>query len=172
MSREIYTRSTRSVVQCVGHTRTGARCKRRTARTHLCYAHLEKEQHLRIKPSNIPGAGMGLYTTVARRAHRMVAPYSGEYVTKPRDNYGGDYVVSLNSPPDAPPYKYVDARKTTDGAGRFSNNARRRDHRTNNSHLTPHPNSREAKVVASRNIPAGTEILTRYGNDYWRQHGH
>ena len=113
---------------------------------------------------------MGLYTTVARRAHRMVAPDTGEYVTKPRDNYGGDYVVSLNYPPNAPPYKYVDARKTTDSAGRFSNTARRHDHRTNNSHLSAHANTREAKVVASRNIPAGTEVLTRYGNNYWGRH--
>ena len=171
MSREdTYTRTSRSVVQCIAHTRTGARCKRRTRRTNLCYAHLEKEQHLKIKKSTIPGAGMGLFTTVQRRAHRMVAPYTGEYVTRPQDNYGGDYVVSLNGPPQAPPYKYVDARKTTDGAGRFSNNARRQDHKTNNSHLSANSNSRDAKVVASRNIPAGSEILTKYGNDYWRRH--
>jgi len=98
----------------------------------------------------------------------MVAPYTGEYVTKPDDNYGGDYVISLNAPPDAPPFKYVDARRTTDGAGRFSNSARRRDRRTNNSHLSANRNMRDVKVVATRNIPANTEVLTRYGNDYWR----
>ena len=168
MPREIHTHSLRTVVQCTGRTLSGARCKRRTARTNLCYAHLEKEQHLRIKPSTIRGAGMGLFTTVPRRAHRMVAPYTGEYVTKPDDNYGGDYVISLNAPPDAPPFKYVDARRTTDGAGRFSNSARRRDRRTNNSHLSANRNMRDAKVVATRNIPANTEVLTRYGNDYWR----
>ena len=111
---------------------------------------------------------MGLFTTIPRRAHRMVAPYTGEYVTKPQNNYGGDYVIQLNHPPQAPPYKYVDARKTTDGAGRYANNARRSDHKTNNSHLTAHANSREAKVVANRNIPAGAEILAKYGDNYWR----
>ena len=169
MPRDIHTRTVRSVVQCIAYTRTGARCRRRTRRTNLCYAHLEKEQHLRIKKSTIPGAGMGLFTTIDRRAHRKVAPYTGEYVTKPQDNYGGDYVISLNAPPNAPPFKYVDARKTTDGAGRFANNARRGDHKTNNSHLYTNPNSQEAKVVASRNIPAGTEILAKYGNNYWRR---
>lgn len=167
MSRDIHTRAVRSVVQCIAHTRTGARCKRRTRRTNLCYAHLEKEQHLRIKKSSIPGAGMGLYTTIPRRKNRMVAPYTGEYVTKPQNNFGGDYVISLNSPPNAPPYKYVDARKTTDGAGRFANNARRSDQKTNNSHLSANANSRDAKVVASRNIPAGSEILAKYGAQYW-----
>ena len=167
MPPDIHTTAIRKVVQCSGHTLSGARCRRRTSRTNLCYAHLEKEQHLRIKKSTIPGAGMGLFTTVPRRAHRMVAPYTGEYVTKPQDNFGGDYVISLNAPPDAPPFKYVDARKTTDGAGRFANNARSRDRRTNNSHLSANRNSREGKVVASRNIPANTEILARYGHNYW-----
>lgn len=113
---------------------------------------------------------MGLFTTVPRRANRMVAPYTGEYVTKPTNNYGGDYVIQLNDRPNAPPYKYVDARKTTDGAGRFANMARRGDHKTNNSHLSAHANSREAKVVASRNIPAGAEVLAKYGDSYWGGH--
>ena len=166
--REPPTDNIRKSQQCIGHAKTGARCKRRTARSPYCWTHLEKEQHLRIKPSQIPGAGMGLYTTVARPAHRMIAPYTGRHVTRPEDTYTGHYVVQLNSPPQAPPYKYVDANYSTDGAGRFANNARRNDHFTNNSHLSPdrqHPNN--AKVVASRRIPAGREIFARYGQGYW-----
>jgi hypothetical protein len=111
---------------------------------------------------------MGLYTTTARPAHRMVAPYTGRHITRPENTYTGHYVIQLNSPPQAPPYKYVDANHTTDGAGRFANNARRGDHFTNNSHLSidRRPGG-QAKVVASRPIPAGREIFTKYGGAYW-----
>ena len=162
------THSIRTVQQCIGHTKTGARCKRRTAKTPYCYTHLEKEQHLKIKPSQIPGAGLGLYTTVNRPARRMVAPYTGRQITRPANTYTGHYVIQLNEPPQAPPYKYVDANRTTDGAGRFANNARRQDHFTNNSRLRPdyqHPG--QAKVVSLRPIPAGREVFTSYGNAYW-----
>jgi len=126
---------------------------------------LEKEQHLKIKPSQIPGAGMGLYTTIRRPAHRMVAPYTGRAIERPRNTYNGDYVIQLTS---NPPFKYVDANHTTDSAGRFANNARRRDHFTNNSHLAPdYRDPSKAKVVASRPIPAGKEIFAKYGNAYW-----
>lgn len=157
--------SIRTVQQCVGHTKTGARCKRRTARTPYCFAHLEKEQHLKIKPSRINGAGMGLYTTIRRQAHRMVAPYTGRTITRPHNTYRGDYVIQLTN---NSPFKYVDANHTTSSSGRFANNARRRDHLTNNSHLSiDHRDRNQAKVVSSRTIPAGSEILARYGNAYW-----
>ena len=163
--QEPISRSIRRSQQCTGHTKTGARCKRRTARTSLCWTHLLKEQHLRIKPSQIPGAGMGLYTTIRRPPHRMIAPYTGRPITRPENTYIGDYVIQLNN---APPYKYVDANHTTDAAGRYANNARRRDHFTNNSHLSPDPaHPHQAKVVASRPIPAGREVFARYGDGYW-----
>ena len=156
----------RAVVQCCGRNKSGNRCKRRTARTPLCYQHLEKEQHLRVKKSQIAGAGMGLYTTVRRPPHRMVAPYTGSLHESNEDQgYGGDYVIQLNN---RPPYKFVDAQKTTEGAGRFSNMARRRDHFTNNAHLTADPKTHMAKVVSNeRPIAAGREIYTKYGNAYW-----
>jgi hypothetical protein len=109
---------------------------------------------------------MGLYTTVRRPAHRMVAPYTGRAITRPENTYTGDYVVQLN---DRPPYRYVDANHTTSGAGRFANNARRGDQFTNNSHLSiDRQNPDQAKVVASRPIPANKEIFVKYGADYWR----
>lgn len=159
-------KNVRSVVQCSGTSKTGTRCKRRTARTPLCYQHLEKEQHLRVKKSQIPGAGLGLYTTVRRPAHRMVAPYSGTlHEHNEPGGYGGDYVVQLNN---RPPYKFVDANKSTDAAGRFSNMARRKDRFTNNAHLTADPKTHMAKVVSNeRPIAAGREIFTKYGNSYW-----
>ena len=165
MPPEPISRSIRTSQQCIGHTKSGARCKRRTAKTQYCWTHLLAEQHLRIKPSQIQGAGLGLYTTIRRPAHRMIAPYTGRTITRPENTYTGHYVVQLTH---APPFKYVDSNHTTDGAGRYANNARRRDHFTNNSHLAidrQHPS--QAKVVASRPIPAGKEVFAKYGNAYW-----
>jgi len=95
----------------------------------------------------------------------MIAAYTGRAITRPEDTYTGDYAIQLTH---ESPYKYVDANHTTDAAGRYANNARRRDHFTNNSHLAPdraHPH--QAKVVASRPIPAGREVFARYGDMYW-----
>ncbi len=159
--------SIRTVQQCIGHTKTGARCKRRTSKTPYCFTHLEKEQHLKIKPSQIPGIGLGLYTTVRRPAGRLVAPYTGRQIERPNDRYRGAYVIQLNHPPQAPPYKFVDANHTTDGAGRYANAARRRNHFTNNSRLRSDPqHAFQAKVISIRPIPAGKEIFASYGRDY------
>jgi len=99
----------------------------------------------------------------------MIAPYTGTLVQRPTNRYGGEYVIQLNnlSPPYVPPYKYVDANKSTDGAGRFANAAREGDHHTNNSRLRPDPKNHMAKLVSLRAIPAGKEVFTSYGNAYW-----
>lgn len=160
--------SIRKVQQCTGICKTGRRCRRRTAKTNECYFHLEKDQHLKIKQSQIPNAGMGLYTTIRRPAHRLVAPYTGRQITRPANDYRSHYAIQLTPNGRGPPYKYVDANYTTDGAGRFANNAKRRDHFTNNSHLAPDPVNRGmAKVTSIRAIPAGREIFAMYGRDYW-----
>ena len=165
--KDTHTHNIRDVVQCKGYTNSGARCKRRTARTQYCYYHLEKVEHVKIKPSKIPGAGMGLFTTIKRPAHRLVASYSGELVSRKKNDYGGDYVIQLSN---KPPYKYVDGRKTSSSAGRFSNMARRGDKGVrNNAHLAPdykHPG--QAKVVSNNKaIPANREVFTSYGRSYW-----
>jgi len=157
--------SIRKVQQCIGHTKTGARCKRRTSKTPYCFTHLEKEQHLKVKTSQIHGAGFGLYTTVRRPAHRMVAPYTGRSVTRDENDYRGNYVIQLNN---NSPFKYVDANHTTDGAGRFANSAVRGDHFTNNSHLSldrQHHSSKSGSLSSHpswpRNLANGIRALIR-----------
>jgi len=167
MSRDIHTKKISTTVQCGGHTRTGARCKRRTARTSFCYFHLNKEHHLQIKKSQISGGGLGLWTTIARPAKRMVAPYTGEVVHREKNDYGGDYVIQLNN---KSPFRYVDARRTNTAPGRFANMARTKDHKRNNAKLSlDYKNPNQAKVVSLQKIPANREILTSYGNQFWKK---
>jgi hypothetical protein len=162
-------KSKRIVVQCTGHTKSGRRCKRKTARSNLCYAHLESEKHLAIKPSHIRGAGLGLYTTVPRPPGRRITDYTGEEIVTNR-KFGGPYVLTIK---DNPP-THIDAYKTSEpGLGRWANAARARDGVRNNAHLSVnhHPG-----IIATRPIPNATkrnprEIFVSYGrnarNEYW-----
>jgi len=158
----------RHVVRCIGHTKNGSRCKRRTARTQLCFAHLETQEHLKIQPSHIRGAGLGLYTTIPRRKNQRVTDYTGEEVVSHRRNFGGAYVLQIK---DHPP-TYIDARKTTEAAGRFSNSARRGDGVRNNAHLSISHARRKYGIMMSNNLPGASkqhprEVLTSYGGVYW-----
>ena len=157
----------RRVTQCTGHTKKGLgpRCKRRTSRTNLCWTHLASEEGLKIKPSRIPNAGLGLFATKDFQIRKPVAPYTGRHISRPNEGYGGPYVLQL--PPYRTPFKYVDANRSTDGAGRYSNTSRRGNPGVNNSRLMPDPDDRNVgRIMSTTAIPKGREILTRYGPDY------
>lgn len=95
----------------------------------------------------------------------MIAPYTGEITYHANDDFGAPYAIQLNN---RSPYKYVNSNKSTDAAGRYANNARRGNGKTNNAHLTPDPATGMAKVVSSeRPIQKGREVLCVYGRDYW-----
>jgi hypothetical protein len=155
--------SVRVVVQCKAHTRDGRRCQRRTGKTDLCYQHLDKEYHVRVKPSQIPRSGMGLYTTVPRRRGQVISPYTGDILVNPRDNQLSPYALQVKKHPPT----FIDAKRTNTGSGRYANNCRH-GQCTNNAHLRPGGGALTANVKASRNIPAGREVLASYGNQYWR----
>ena len=53
--------STCDVFQCKSNT-VKKRCRKRTAHTSKCWIHLAKENNLRIKKSNIPNSGKGLFS--------------------------------------------------------------------------------------------------------------
>lgn len=54
--------SIRKSQQCTSNTLQRRQCKNKRAHTEKCWIHLAKEDNLRIKPSNIPDAGKGLFT--------------------------------------------------------------------------------------------------------------
>src|SRR4051812_40251563 len=68
--------------RCIGVTARGTQCKREQWKSRLCYQHLDKQERLRIKKSQIRGANMGLYTTVARKKNEKVADYTGQRLTQ------------------------------------------------------------------------------------------
>jgi hypothetical protein len=166
--------SIRTVVRCSGHTKTGARCKRRTAKSPLCYYHLEKEDHVKIKKSTIPGAGLGLFTTIARRPNQRITLYGKNAYVNHDPDHGGEYVVQVQKNPPT----FVDARRTTDSAGRYANEARRGirggEQGANNAALGYSQRNHEGFLKSKdngRGIPAGKELKATYGahsaRDYW-----
>ena len=131
-----------------------------------CWQHLKKEQGLRVKQSEIAGAGFGLFTTKPFRKNQKIANYTGENLSRAAiesrypGNTRGEYVLCDG---DRPNSRCVDGRKTNSSAARFANDARGTNKRNNARFL-----QRGFGIKAKQNIPAGQEILVSYGRDYWR----
>ena len=151
----------------MGQTKKGERCRRRTTRSPYCYFHLKSVEHLEIKKSTIPGAGMGLFTTIARKKNARITLYDKTMENRDPD-YGGEYVVRVNDHTVANPYR------TTDSAGRYANSVRKgkRNQGLTNGGLGYSAQKKEVFVKSlNKGIPAGREIKATYGHDaermYW-----
>ncbi len=125
------------------------------------------EKHLFVKKSSLPGAGKGLFTKVLIPKGTRIVEYKGKIVTwKEVENVADDrngYVFFFNN-------KYcIDAWKTTKGVAHYANDAmgitRIPGVRNNSEYVTE---KKRCYIEASRDIPAGSEILVGYGAEYWQ----
>ena len=153
--------SKRTCSQCTATTAKGTRCRKRTCRSGLCWLHLKRDEGLRIKPSSVPGAGLGLFATEDFSRTDNIAPYTGEQLTRAavEQRYGderGEYVLCRDSK------RCIDSRATNSSAARFANDSRGTDFRNN-------ARFRALRLEATRRIRPGDEIFVAYGRDYWRQ---
>ena len=157
--------------RCVALTATGKRCCRRTRCSDKCTQHLELLDGLRIAPSLLAGAGLGLFTTVARSKGQRIVQYAGKHVQldpskAESEAYGGVYVLEMSQS------HFIDASSPVSGAGRYSNTARawnvaRGECRGNNAHFTLDRRGRgTAWITATKALQAGDEVLTAYGRQY------
>ena len=155
--------------RCEANNVNGQRCKRRTAKGPLCYAHLASTKQLKIKKSGIPRTGFGLFTLKDIRKNQVIAPYGGIKITTARP-YSGPYVLEIAN------NKYLDAdpKKSNDSIGGYCNNCRalnKRAHQCpgNNTKFSPNQNRTSANLKASKNIKAGSELFASYGRKYGNQ---
>lgn len=119
---------------------------------------------LEVKPSTIPGAGMGLFTTQPIAKGSRITEYIGKITTwKDADHDDGNnayiYYVNRNHVIDGKGSKAL-AQYANDGSGfkkvkGIRNNAEYNVIR------------KKVYILAKRNIEAGEEILVAYGKDYW-----
>lgn len=88
--------SIRKSQQCVSNTLKEQRCRKRTAHTPKCWIHLAKQNNLRIKPSNIPSAGKGLFAwkkSIPRNT--LISKYTGRKISKKELDRKYDYVPTM-----------------------------------------------------------------------------
>ena len=163
-SRKPKTQSVRKSQQCVSNTLKEQRCRKRTAHTQKCWIHLSRQDNLRIKPSNIPNAGKGLFAwkkPIPRDT--LISKYTGRKLSKKEldQKYGkgrADYAICNRRG------RCVDSTYTTDAAARFVNDSKGTSF-GNNSKI----NGKQVfKLKATRTIPANNEIFTSYGREYWQ----
>src|SRR4051794_17971590 len=101
-------------VRCKALTANGARCRRKTTKGDMCTQHLGLREGLRIKPSTLPGAGMGLFATKPIPKGKKIVEYAGTESARP---IHGLYVLEIN------PHRFIDANRSTDVGG-YSNTCR------------------------------------------------
>jgi SET domain-containing protein len=123
---------------------------------------------LYTKKSQIPKAGLGLFTDSLIKKGQKVVEYLGEIITWPeaekRDTAGkGGYVYYITE-------KFcIDAYKHPEHLARYANDARgigRRKGIRNN--CIYESRGKRGYIVATRNIKPGEEIFVWYGTDYWK----
>jgi SET domain-containing protein len=159
-------------MRCVAKTRTGRRCKRRTCvRGDYCYQHLASVKGLEVKKSSLTAAGLGLWAVRAFKKGENIIEYTGEKMSKKQFDKlrpESDYGFLLNKE------LVLDARRTTAGVGRYSNDCRLQNKKKKqcqgaNSRFVVDSKQKTVQIRATRNIRAGEEVFVPYGKAYWKQ---
>lgn len=122
------------------------------------------EKYLEIKESTIPGAGLGLFTTVDIPKGTRVLEYKGRITTWKEVQHDSEnwYIYTVK------PSHVIDAKRTKKALGRYANDAlglTRVKGITNNCIYIN--DGLRVFVESAKKIPAGAEILVPYGKAYW-----
>mmetsp|Transcript_15521 Transcript_15521/g.30351 ORF Transcript_15521/g.30351 Transcript_15521/m.30351 type:complete len:215 (-) Transcript_15521:255-899(-) len=122
--------------------------------------------NLKVAQSQIPGAGLGLYTKTPILKGATICDYTGtprsdtELLTEDIDT---SYVMGLSSG------RHIDARGHFHSFGRYVND--NDDGPSINAMFVRRPEEMKALVQATRDIKAGEEIFAAYGSIYWLKRG-
>ena len=162
--------SVRDCVRCSAITAKVTRCTRSTCiYPGMCFQHFQARNGLKLAASNIPNAGLGLFTTRAIQPYRKISDYTGNIV--PDDEWVQNqsaYGVQFDKD------HTLDGRSTQTGIARYANECRKKDRlagrcRGNNSQLRHTKQNTIILESKSRRIPANTKVLTSYGAAYWEK---
>lgn len=165
---EVHYRTQVKSLQCIDHTKNGSRCKRKCViGSPYCCTHLAYKHHLKIKPSNIPNSGKGLFSIdpmsadpneILFRKGDTICKYHGEIIDHAElverySNKTPPYVVGISA------NRFEDGAKTR-GIGSLANT----NPGHNNATLSIYRGS--ASLKATKNIRNGEEIYLSYGKEY------
>lgn len=147
--------------RCTANKKDGTQCKSRTCNGQFCYTHTIREFGFAIKKSKIEGAGRGLIAMRDIPQGTTLTPYTGHLSSDPDVDHGGShYVIGLSR------NTTIDAAPRNTAPGRLINDP----HETN---LNPNciwvidNIRRKVRIVTTRLIPKGEELLISYGPGYW-----
>ena len=122
------------------------------------------EKQLVVKNSTLPGSGKGLFTKKMIPKGTRIVEYKGRITNWKEMKYAWEngyiYNVNNNHVIDALPYKKALARYANDAQG-----LSRVKGITNNCVYVN--DGLKVYITSTKDIPAGAEILVRYGKDYW-----
>ena len=151
--------------RCTANTKAGVHCKQRTAKGQYCWNHLRSIEGLRIKKSDVPNAGLGLFAARDLPANKRI-DYTGDKI-QVVPGQGGPYFLEITNS------MAIDAARTNCGQGRWANDPRGTDKTANSEFVvyTPRGGTRTACLRTLRPIKNGEEILIKYGGTYWRFYG-
>jgi SET domain-containing protein len=124
------------------------------------------EDQLVVKRSSLPGAGKGLFTKKFIPKGASIVEYKGRITTwKEVDHDEGTngyiFYVKRDHVIDAAPYKKALARFANDARGlaRIKGIANNAEYKQRGLRVF---------IKATKDIPAGSEILVDYGKEYWQ----
>ncbi len=123
------------------------------------------EKHLYVKKSLISGAGKGLFTKKLILKGTRIVEYKGVVTTWKEvddDNGTNGYIYYINR-------NYViNAKPLIKSLGRYANDAKGlkkvKSIRNNARYII---DNLSVYIEATKDIPAGEEVLVRYGKEYW-----
>jgi len=154
--------------QCIHvNAKTGHRCRRKQyIGFNVCYQHLATDYHLKIKASNIRGAGKGLFAyngtnndAIVFKKDERIIDYNAEIITteEKERRYGDNtapYAVRINE------------NIIEDGACQRSSASIANNRPFTYSNAKFYPYQRKIYVKAIKNIRNNQEITIDYGDEY------
>lgn len=124
-----------------------------------------EEDYLYTDPSQITGAGLGLYTAIKIYKDEIIAVFKGEIIDAKeqhkRVNNQSYFVILVNGRVMDSMYTVCFAKYANDANGSIKTNFK------NNSYITLDENDQPC-IVAKRSIKIGEEIFCSYGDHYWQ----
>lgn len=148
--------------QCAANTKKGDQCRQSTKFGCYCYSHRRFITGLRVSKSNIPLAGLGLFTTRAFKEGSVITYYTGDLLEKrmlDEDESGSEYIF------EASKNFIIDAARTNTADGRLINDSKLQSKA--NVKFSADYRGRKVTLKAIKNIKAGEELLVWYGREYW-----
>ncbi len=125
--------------------------------------------YLYVEPSQLTGAGKGLYTAIDIHKGEIIALYKGKIITNEQANTRitarlDQYFINM---PDG---SIMDSGRTKCFA-KFANDAEAySDSKLRNNAKITLNDSDKVCLAATRNIKPGEEIFCGYGKRYWKKH--